>query len=331
MLTEKNISFEELNKYGSVENLNEQAKALVAQQKTTWEMAAKNYNGLNRVQTRIFDFGHFKIMTQFNPERIRSSAAKTDAKSIAKRPCFLCLKNLPIEQKGILFQNNYLVLTNPFPIFPVHLTIPHLEHTPQRISGFFGDMLRLSRELNDFTIFYNGPQTGASAPDHFHFQAGNKGLLPIEAEFTALLKNHAKVLLQNNDLTVFSVTNYLRRFIAVQSANNAAIQNIFNLILELLPAKTDEEPLLNILSNFKKGVWQVILFPREKQRPSHFYRDDEKQIVVGPASVELGGVLILPRLEDFEKINKKTIEEIYDEVTISEDVFIQIVQQIKSF
>ncbi|HKL33044.1 MAG TPA: DUF4922 domain-containing protein [Tangfeifania sp.] len=331
MIKQKIIKSEELRKFGSVQNLNEQAKALVAQQKAIWEMADRNYHGLSRIQTRTFNFDYFKIQVQFNPERIRSSAAKTDAKSIAERPCFLCLKNLPPEQKGILFQENYVILINPFPIFPVHLTIPHLEHTPQCIPEFFGDMLELSRQLSDFTIFYNGPQTGASAPDHFHFQAGSNGLLPIETEITALFNNHAEVLLQNKHLTVFSVTNYLRRIIAVQSASSNAIQNIFSLILELLPSKNGEEPLLNILCNFKNGMWQVMIFPREKQRPSHFYRDDEKQIVVSPASVELGGVLILPRLKDFEKITKKTVKEIYSEVTISEEIFDLVQQQIKSF
>ncbi|MGC9355923.1 MAG: DUF4922 domain-containing protein, partial [Mariniphaga sp.] len=172
MLKEKTIAPGELRKFGRAENLNEQAKTLVAQQKAAWEMASKNYAALKSVQTRTFDFGHFEIVVQFNPERIRSSAAKTDTKSIAERPCFLCLKNLPPEQKGIPFGEDYLILTNPFPIFQTHLTIPHLHHTSQQITGFFPDMLRLSRKLNGFTVFYNGPQTGASAPDHFHFQAG---------------------------------------------------------------------------------------------------------------------------------------------------------------
>ena len=324
------IKSEELRKFGSVQNFNEQAKALVAQQKTTWEMATKNYKGLNRVQTRIFDFGHFKIKTQFNPERIRSSAAKTDAKSIAERPCFLCLKNLPNEQKGIHFQNNYLVLTNPFPIFPIHLTIPHLEHTPQRIPEFFVDMLWLSRELNDFTVFYNGPETGASAPDHFHFQAGIKGVLPIEDEYEKLKKEHAETLFEDKDLIVFSIENYLRRVVVIQSKNKEKLIKIFHLLFEQLPSENNAEPLLNILCKFKNGMWQVMIFPREKQRPSHFYRDDEKQIIVGPASVEMGGLLILPRKEDFEKITENILSEIFGEVTMKRNNFNFFVEQIKS-
>ena len=329
MLKGKVISLGELRKFGSVGNLNEQAKKLVAQQKATWNLAAKNYNGAGSVQTLTFDFGHFSIVAQFNPERIRSSAAKTDAKSIAERPCFLCLKNLPKEQKGILFQEDYVILTNPFPIFHAHLTIPSLQHKPQQIPEYLDDMLKLSRELNDFIVFYNGPQTGASAPDHFHFQAGINGLLPIEKEYAELSKNYAEAVLQNSNVKVFAVSDYLRRFIAIESANCAAIQHVFNMIYRLLPAENNTEPLLNILCNYKNGGWQVIIFPREKQRTSHFYKDDENRIVVGPASVELGGMLILPRHEDFNKITQKTIEEIYSEVTISKGVFRQIIQQIK--
>ena len=331
MFNQKIISPDELLGYGAVSNLNEQAIALVKQQQETWELAQKNYRALAGVQTKTFDFAHFKIIVQHNPERIRSSAAKTDAKSIAERPCFLCLENLPPEQKGILFGEDYLLLTNPFPIFSTHLTIPRLQHIPQKIPAYFDDMLKLSRELNDFTVFYNGPQTGASAPDHFHFQAGSNGLLPFEKELAALAKNHAEVVLQNNDVTVFAVSDYLRRFIAIESENCAAIQHVFKMIYKLLPAENNQEPLLNILCNYKNGSWQVNLFPREKQRPSHFYRTGENQFIVSPASVELGGVMIFPRPEDFNKITQKTIEEIYGEVTIREEAFLQILRQIKSF
>lgn len=330
MLKGKVIAPGELRKFGSVENMNEQAKALVAQQKITWELASKNYRGLDRIQTRTFNFGDFEIRVQFNPERIRSSAAKTDAKSIADRPCFLCLKNLPREQKGIPFQEDYIVLTNPFPIFPVHLTIPHLEHTPQQILPYFSGMLNLSRELNDFTVFYNGPQTGASAPDHFHFQAGIKGLLPIENELENLKKNIAETLFDERDLTVFAVDNYLRRFVAVQSDNKEKLQKIFQVMFELLPSENEDEPLLNVLCHFENGKWNVFVFPREKQRPSHFYRNDENQFVVSPASVELGGVLILPRKEDFDKITKEILSEIFGEVTLQENDFRNFVEQIKS-
>lgn len=328
MLETKRISPKELSKFGSVENLNKQALALVEQQKSTWGLAGKNFEALTRIQTRDFNFGHFKITTQFNSERIRSSAAKTDAKSIAKRPCFLCLNNLPTEQKGLLFQNNYLILTNPFPIFPKHLTISNLKHIPQQIYPHFADLLALSQNLPGFTVFYNGPKCGASAPDHFHFQAGNTGYLPFENEFETLRKNQAQVLFQHNDSEIIAIENYLRRLIAIVSPSKKFITEKFETIYHLLQSGTDDEPMLNILCNFSGGKWQVIIFPREKQRPSHFYKDGEKQIVVGPAAVELGGILVLPREEDFKKITKKEVAEIYEEVTIGNVKFDKLIKSL---
>lgn len=329
MSIEKIISSIELAHYGSVDNLSEQAKSLVLQQKATWETAAQNYKALTRVQTKTFYFEHCKIIVQFNPERIRSSAAKTDVKSIAERPCFLCLQNLPPEQKGILFQGKYLILTNPFPIFPVHLTISKLEHTPQEILLHFSDLLELSYNLNDFTVFYNGPKCGASAPDHFHFQAVVKNSLTIEFEFNMLVNRFAEILFQNEKTKVIAVENYLRRFIAIVSHDKIEIEKNFQRIYQNMVSGDKEEPMLNILCSFQEGKWRLIIFPREKQRPSHFYRTNESQIVVSPAAVEMGGVLVLPGEEDFRKITKKEIEEIYGEVTVNQEAFDKLIFDIK--
>lgn len=329
MLIEKIISPVELSKFGPVNNLNEQAKSLVALQKITWETADKNYEALNMVQTKTFDFGHFKIKTQFNPERIRSSAAKTDAKSISERPCFLCAENLPTEQKGILFQDKYLILVNPFPIFPVHLTISKVTHTPQEILPYFSDMLELSCGLNDFTVFYNGTKCGASAPDHFHFQAVIKNSLPIENEFNILEEKFSETLCLNEKLKIIAVENYLRCFIAIISDDKNVIVEIFESIYKSIESKSNEEPMLNILCSFQDEKWRVIIFPRDKQRPSHFFKTDEKQIVVSPAAVEMGGVLVLPGEGDFKKITKKEIEEIYGEVTVNQGAYQRLILNLK--
>ena len=321
MPIEKIISFTELAHFGKINNLSEQAKSLVEQQKSTWETVFKNYTALSRIQTKTFDFGHFKIVTQFNPERIRSSAAKTDAKSISERPCFLCAENLPAEQKGILVQDKYMILVNPFPIFPVHLTISKGSHTQQQILPYFSDLLELSYSLNDFTVFYNGPKCGASAPDHFHFQAVIKNSLPIENEFSTLESQFSEILFQNEKTKIIAVENYLRRFIAIVSDDKNEIKDKFQFIYQNLETGSGEEPMLNILCSFLKGKWRVIIFPREKQRPSHFYRTDESQLLVSPAAVEMGGVLVLPEEQDFKKITKKEIEVIYGEVTVNKEVF----------
>lgn len=330
MVEQKIISAEELSKFGPVSTLNEQAFALLKQQRENWQLARTNYEALPEVQTREFDFGHFKIIAQHNPGRIRSSAAKVDAQSIAERPCFLCTKNLPAEQKALMFQNKFLILVNPFPVFPVHLTIPLIEHKPQQIMDFFSDMLELSRELNGFTVFYNGPQCGASAPDHFHFQAGNRGFLPVENELENFEKNHAEIFIQKPGLKLMAAKNYFRKFLSIVSSNRKEITEAFYRIYSSLPAKNKNEPMMNILCFFEYGEWKVIIFPREKLRPSHFYETDEKQVVVSPAAVELGGVLVLPRQNDFLSISSHIVNEIYEQVSLSDADFKHLINTVRN-
>lgn len=330
MVEQKIISSKELSNYGPVLSLNQMAFALFKQQRATWELARKNYEALDEVQTRDFDFEHFKIVAQHNPGRIRSSAAKVDAQSIAERPCFLCPKNLPAEQKVLMFQDKFLILVNPFPVFPVHLTIPLVEHRPQEILSFFKDMLELSKELEGFTVFYNGPQCGASAPDHFHFQAGNRGFLPLETELENLEKNHTEVLAQNSGIKIFAVKNCLRRFVGFVSSNPVELNRAFRRVYSLLQLKDENEPMMNILSFFEKGEWKIIVFPREKLRPSHFYKNDENQVVVSPAAVELGGVLVLPRQEDYVSISNKIVSEVYNEITLPSPGFEHLMKTVKN-
>lgn len=321
ILKNKLIREEELLKYGSVSNLSEKAFSLVKQQQATWKIAQSNYRDLSDVQTKNLDFGDFHVILQHNPGRIRSSTAKTDEKSLNSRPCFLCMNNMQPEQKGILFRNKLLILANPYPIFPVHLTIPSLEHIPQRISRFFTDMIDLSKELKDFILFYNGPECGASAPDHFHFQAGNKGFLPIESELSKLESDHSKVLFQGEELKVFVVNDYLRRLAVIKSKNSELAVKAFHSLFSRLPSTGDDEPMVNILCWFTAGIWHVLIFPRSLQRSSHFYRKDDGQILISPATVELSGVVIVPKKRDFHSVSSRIIEEIYSEVTLQKSAY----------
>ena len=321
MLETKIISSKELSKFGSSENLNKKVLALLKQQKAKWEIAEKNFEALNLAQTRDIIFEHLKITAQFNPGRIRSSAAKTDAKSLAERPCFLCLQNLPDDQKGILFREKYILLINPFPIFSEHLVIAELEHVPQQIFSYFSDMLDLSKKLPDFTVFYNGPKCGASAPDHFHFQAIGKGNLPVEKEFEMLEKEYAEILIQDKNLKILAVENYLWKFIAIISSNKQTMNSAFEQFYHLFDLKDGDEPMINVLCSFTGNEWRVIVFPRRKQRPSCFFREGDDRIVVGAASVEMGGVVVLPREEDFKKITLEDIAEIYEDVLIKPEEF----------
>ena len=287
-------------------------KIFFREQLTEWSLAAQNYAALKNVHSKTIDFDGFVIEAQFNPARIRSSVAKTDSKSIQERKCFLCPANLPTEQRGIPFGNDYLILVNPFPIFPVHLTIPSMHHLEQLIFDRYSDMLDLAEALDEFVIFYNGPKCGASAPDHVHFQAGNKGFLPLEKDVKTLEK---KIISQDDNAVFYSLKNYLRNIFVIESTDKKRVVEIFNDIYASLELKDGEcEPMMNIVSWYEDGKYISCVFPRKVHRPRCFFAEGEQNILISPASVDMGGVFIFPQEKDFEKITAEDIKEILREV-----------------
>jgi ATP adenylyltransferase/5',5'''-P-1,P-4-tetraphosphate phosphorylase II len=300
---------------GYSESVNE----LFSTQLTDWELARVNYSLLTKVKTRELDFGEFRIFVQFNPERMRSSVAKVDAKSIEARPCFLCAKNRPSQQSGISLENDLILLVNPFPIFARHLTIPSELHIDQRIENNFGNMLRLAEAIPDFVIFYNGPQCGASAPDHFHFQAGNKGFLPVETDFSE--RKFAVLISKKSGVELWHWTNYLRGIMTLKGTDKAKLIQVFNHFFQRFsdfqPDKP--EPMLNILAYYYPDGWVIHLIPRKIHRPDQFFLEGEDQILLSPASVDLGGVIITPREEDFNKISELDVADIFRQVCFDEN------------
>ncbi len=295
-------------------DFSEKARTLIKEQIAEWDLAARNYHSLKKVKVKRFDFIDYNIDIQYNPERIISSSAKVDTGSIKARPCFLCQKNLPSQQRGLPFDDDYLILVNPFPIFPEHLTIPAIVHTDQRISGNFGRMLDIALQLHDFVIFYNGPKCGASAPDHLHFQAGIKGFLPIEKDFkTGICCAEVRRI---NRVTLSHWPEYLRGIITLTSDEKTGLVDCFNQIYNRLQMKAPDEgePMLNILTSYDEGKWLVHLFPRTLHRPSQYFESGETQIVLSPAAVDMGGVMITPREEDFIRITKDMAGNIFGQV-----------------
>ena len=299
--------------------------SLFDEQLSSWEQAAGNYAALANVKVRSVDVGGFPFKIQFNPARIVSSAAKVDAKSIQERRCFLCAANRPAVQKGLNYSCNgedYEILINPFPIFPKHLTIPVIKHTDQLISGRFGAMLDLAEKLAGYTLFYNGPKCGASAPDHFHFQAGNRGFLPIEERFHSLGK---RVLFKGDDVALYGVNSFYNGMIAMVSSSVSQAESLFDKIYNSLPLHEGEsEPMVNILCWYERGEWITVIFAREKHRPACYFSEGEDNILLSPASVDLGGVLITPLEKDFEKIGEREIACIMGEISVSEEEILQI-------
>ena len=309
------------------DNISFLSENLFAQQTQNWQMAAENYKGLEKTLTRIIEIGEKCFKIQFNPERMRSSAAKVDVSSINERKCFLCWQNLPAKQTGIPICDYFWILVNPYPIFYKHLTIPKLNHTDQLILPNVGTMLNLAAMLNNYVIFYNGQRCGASAPDHLHFQAGNKGFMPVEQEF-ARMKNKLPTKICKS-VTISFAPDYLRRMITLQSNNKNDMLETFEMLYNILAKQQpcEPEPMLNILCYATADEWIMHIFPRIKHRPSQYYAEGNEQILISPASVDFGGVFITPRYNDFEKITAEDIIDIFCQLTISKNDFDRIIEK----
>jgi ATP adenylyltransferase/5',5'''-P-1,P-4-tetraphosphate phosphorylase II len=292
-------------------------------QNHTWKLSADNYLGQEKVEEREFLFDGFKIRVQFNPERIRSSAAKVDKESIAARKCFLCQENRPDVQKSLELVDDFILLVNPFPIFRTHFTIPSNRHIDQLLSTNLEAMFDIARIMEGYTLFYNGPESGASAPDHLHFQAGENGFLPVESEYESLKNTSGFLILKTDQLSIWAFDQYLRKMISLETDSKeeglAAILKIYTRFREIQSGRV--EPMINLLCYFNDGKWILHLFPRNLHRPRQFFAKDESQLLISPASVDFGGVFITPRREDFEKISRNDIADIFSQVSLDDPTF----------
>jgi hypothetical protein len=307
-------------------SIQQKTNVFIEEQIVAWPLLRSNHETLNDALIRTFSFDEITIRIQFNPKRITSSAARVDKVSIEKRPCFLCSVNWPPEEGFLAFGEYYEILCNPFPIFRKHLTISHVEHTPQVIDSEFSSMLDLSLALPEMVVFYNAPACGASAPDHMHFQAGNRGFMPIEEELNSLLNKHGQVLVKRDGFTASSVDDGLRRFMVLESRQKEPIEDAFSLISGFMRRMAEgEEPMLNILSYYNKG-WQILVFLREKHRPWQYFDEGDENILLSPAAVDMGGTLIAPLEKDFLKIDRGDIEDIFHQIVLTERKFEALIQ-----
>lgn len=325
------LSANDLNNPGS--SLADMSRALLQQQYANWPMLQKGADTLKTVVSKEITFDGFRMNIQFNPGRIVSSAAKVDKKSIAERKCFLCLENLPPEQKG-LETGDYTVLCNPFPIFPEHFTIPHKRHIDQRISGAFPDMLQLTKEMGSrYSLFYNGPKCGASAPDHLHFQAGDFGFMGIDNTWPDLVKNHGIWLSENALTRIASVDDGLRRFIVINSSSHTESVQAFNTLFNSFSAfneDPEEEPMVNVLTSYRQNRWTTIVFLRKKHRPNQFFLDGDAQILFSPASVDFGGVCITPLERDFDRLNADLLTDMFTQLSADKAVLMAVSDSLQS-
>ena len=301
-------------------------ESLFQRQFEVWETAKNNFDALKGVKVKTLKVGNATFNVQFNPGRIVSSAAKVDAKSLQERKCFLCEANRPAVQEGLAWED-YTVLINPFPIFPRHLTIPCNAHTDQLISGRIGDMMSIATLVPEYILFYNGPKCGASAPDHMHFQAGNKGFMTFDAD---LAKGETSLVKEIEGAKLEYVKGLGRVAMVITATQKEAGETLFNELFAALPQKEGEtEPMLNILCWADGDKWVIAVFPRKQHRPSCYSAEGDANILISPASVDMGGVFITPLEKDFEKITAEDVQMILDEVCFSEADAEQLITTLK--
>jgi ribosomal protein S18 acetylase RimI-like enzyme len=296
------------------------ADALLERQKKTWSGLARGYGALGEAQIREIRCDGWGVKVQFNPQRIVSSGANLDPETLRQRPCFLCSDNRPPEQEALSYRDDYLILCNPMPIFPGHLTIAHRCHLPQSLLENLPTFLRLAEDLGPrMFVFYNGPRSGASAPDHLHFQAAPAGHLPVEAEIAASGNNRS--MIRKKDGVVLWRTEKLGRGILVIEGENAdevaaVFDKTINALARLTPS--NDEPMLNLFGAYTGKAWRLLLIPRRKHRPDAYFREGKERLLISPGAVDMGGILITPAEKDFLLLDRYLIEEIFREVSFDD-------------
>ena len=292
-----------------------------------WQDVAKRFEELKGVQTR--EVG--SALAQFNPARLVSTGAKIDKATLAKRPCFLCEKNRPEEQITLPFGEGFDILINPFPILPVHFTIPSRHHQLQAIAENYVQIHRLLRAYPQLMVFYNGPKCGASAPDHLHFQAGTSGILPLQRDWQRLRETSVPLLKLNDAEGIYEIKDYICPALAIVSHTEKNDVELFNYLYEALPLKEDEtEPMMNIVAWRSEEGFVSVVFPREKHRPDCYSAEGEAQCLVSPGSLDMAGLLILPRQSDFGGMSAERAEAVLREVSLSNEAMVKVVNRIRN-
>jgi len=293
---------------------------LLADQKKTWPDLAAGHEALAAVRLRDIPCPGFSVRVQFNPQRIASSTARVDSESIRKRKCFLCPGNLPPLQKGVLYRREYLVLCNPAPIFPRHYTISSLRHIPQSLEEHLDGLLLLAEDFSeDATVLYNGPRSGASAPDHFHFQAAPSGAIPIESVLDE--KGRKKRIRRVDGASLSWGMNLGRTALIVEGSDARGVADLTLAVISEMKKISREpgEPMMNVLCSHGKSGWRVALFPRGRHRPDMFYRGGDEQVLISPGAVDMGGLIITSRERDFMVLDSERVQAVFREVSWDEE------------
>lgn len=293
-----------------------------------WDDARHRFRDLKHVETKKLSE---EVRLQFNPARIVSTGAKIDKKTLGERPCFLCDKNRPKEQMSQQIDERFHLLVNPFPILPVHFTIPARKHQPQAIYKNYGEMHRFLSLHSELMVFYNGPKCGASAPDHLHFQAGTSGILPLQANWQRLSRNLTDIISLNDEEKIAVVRDFIVPAFVIISKSEESDETLFHRLYKSMPMRGDEtEPMMNIIAWRKEDEYISVVIPREKHRPEAYFAEGDAQVMVSPGALDMSGLIITPREEDFHKLTEESATTILQECGISTEKMNSIVTKLKT-
>ena len=293
-----------------------------------WDDARHRFRDLKHVETKKLSE---EVRLQFNPARIVSTGAKIDKKTLGERPCFLCDKNRPKEQMSQQIDERFHLLVNPFPILPVHFTILARKHQPQAIYKNYGEMHRFLSLHSELMVFYNGPKCGASAPDHLHFQAGTSGILPLQANWQRLSRNLTDVISLNDEEKIAVVRDFIVPAFVIISKSEESDETLFHRLYKSMPMRGDEtEPMMNIIAWRKGDEYISVVIPREKHRPDAYFAKGDAQVMVSPGALDMSGLIITPREEDFHKLTEESATTILQECGISTEKMNSIVTKLKT-
>ena len=304
--------------------MQEERALFIAHEINHWELASQNHQALQEVQTKCFQVEGVPFQVQFNPARIRSTVAKIDKKSLESRPCFLCRKNQGVEQSALDVGRNFHLSVNPYPILPLHVTLPHHAHQPQILDEeSWNDLRFLIDSLPEqYTVFYNGAFSGASAPDHFHYQGVPQQYVPLIAHYSTLRKQAKHLHYEETD--VYQINGYLCPLFAIEVPLGSEHFDLLSFLKHFPKAENEAEPRLNLLAWREGNRYILVIIPRGKHRPSCYSAEGDQQILVSPGLLDMAGILVTARQEDFEKITSEDIRQIIGEVGLSQQQAEQI-------
>lgn len=293
-------------------------QAFIRQQRAAWPGLSAAHADLAGSLTRLVPLPDSEVVLQYNPGRTRSTTANVAADDVARRPCFLCAENLYPKQLGLPFADKWLILNNPFPIFTDHLVVSSTRHTAQLLAPALPVMLKFVEELEgSFSAFYNGARCGASAPDHLHFQACPAGLLPLEQQLMPLLD---EPLCDTGRWQFFTRDN--RGIGLCRAVSASGLHEHLNAMYARLnrAAASGDEADINVIVFGRPGNLAGACLPRRAHRPQCFFASGHERCVISPGAVDVAGLVILPRREDFDRMTPETMLQIYGEVCMDAGV-----------